>query len=175
MPLTQVEKRELVAEINVVAQNAISVIAAEYRGMSVTDMTALRLKARDAGVYLRVVRNTLSRRALEGTDFDCMKDSLTGPLFLAFSSEAPGAAARVLREFGKDNDHLKVKLVSIGGKLYDASHLEAVAKLPTRDEAISRLMFVMKEPVAKFVRTLQEPHAKFVRTVAAVRDQKQSA
>jgi large subunit ribosomal protein L10 len=138
-------------------------------------MTALRVNARDAGVYLRVVRNTLARRAFEGTDFACMNESLTGPLVLAFSREEPGSAARVMRDYAKENDKLVIKLVSYGGKLLETSDVARLANLPTKDEAISQLMSVMKAPITKFVQTLQAPHAKLVRTVAAVRDQKQAS
>jgi large subunit ribosomal protein L10 len=134
----------------------------------------LRIKARQGGVYVRVVKNTLAKRALEGTEFECMKDGLVGPLILAFSQEDPGSAARVVKEFSVDNDLLKVKMLSIGGQLLEATELERLASLPTKDQAISMLMAVMKAPVEKFVRTLAEPHGKMVRTVAAVRDQKQS-
>lgn len=175
MPLTLTDKQAVVAEVNEVAKNSISVVAADYRGLSVGEMTELRANARKAGVYLRVVRNTLSRRALDGTDFECVRDELTGPLFLAFSQDAPGAAARLVRDFAKEHEKLEVKALSLGGKLYDGSHLNAVASLPTKDEAIAKLLFVMKAPVEKFVRTLAEPHAKLVRTVAAVRDQKQQS
>jgi large subunit ribosomal protein L10 len=169
------DKKAFVAEVAAVAAGAHSAVAAEYRGLSAQQMDNLRLAARKGGVYLRVVKNTLARRAIEGTTFECMKDALTGPLVIAFSQEDPGAAARVLGDFVKENDKLVVKLVAIGGKLLPASEMARLAKLPTRDQAIAMLMGVMKAPISKFVRTLAEPHAKFVRTVAAVRDQKQAA
>ena len=125
-------------------------------------------------MYVRVVKNTLAKRALEGTEFECMNDGLVGPLILAFSQEDPGSAARVVKDFSKEHDLLKVKMLSIGGQVLEASELERLASLPTKDQAISMLMAVMKAPVEKFVRTLAEPHAKMVRTVAAVRDQKQA-
>ena len=168
-------KKAVVAEVAEVAKTAHSVIAAEYRGLSVAQMTELRVQAKNSGVYLRVVRNTLARRAFEGTDFSCMNEGLTGPLVLAFSQEDPGAAARVVRDFSKDNDKLVVKLVAFGGKLLEPSDLTTLANLPTYDEAVSQLMSVMLGPVTKLARTLAEPHAKLVRTVAAVRDQKQAA
>jgi len=167
------DKKAIVAEVAEVATNALSVVAADYRGLPVGNMTKLRAEARKAGVYMRVVRNTLARRALEGTEFDCLKDALVGPLLLAFSQNEPGAAAKLIRDFMKTNDKLQVKALAIGGKLLDAKQLDAVAKLPSKDEAISSLMSVMLAPVSKFVRTLAEPHAKLVRTIAAVRDQKQ--
>lgn len=169
------QKKAIVAEIAEVASNAHSAIAAEYTGLSVEKMTELRVKAREGGVYLRVVRNTLSRRALQGTDFECMTDDLTGQLVLAFSMEDPGAAARVVKDFAKENDQLQVKLVSIGGKMLTPGDINALASLPTYDQAVAMAMAVMKAPIEKFVRTLNEPHAKLVRTIAAVRDQKQAA
>lgn len=175
MALTLERKKAVVTEVAEVARGALSAIAAEYRGLSVAEMTALRVNARDSGVYLRVVRNTLARRAFEGTDFACMNESLTGPLVLAFSREEPGSAARVMRDYAKENDKLVIKLVSYGGKLLETSDVARLANLPTKDEAISQLMSVMKAPTRKFVQTLQAPHAKLVRTVAAVRDQKQAS
>lgn len=175
MPLTIEQKKAVVAEVSDVAGSAHSIIAAEYRGMTVAQMTELRVQARNAGVYMRVVPNTLARRALEGTDYDCMRDALVGPLVLAFSQEEPGAAARVLEKFAKSNERLVVKAIGFGGKLLDADQIGVLATLPTREEALSQLLGVMKAPIGKFVRTLAEPHAKLVRTVAAVRDQKQAA
>ena len=175
MRLTLEAKKAIVDEVAAVAANAPSAIAAEYAGISVADMTQLRQNARQAGVYLRVVRNTLARRALENTKFECMRDGLVGPLLLAFSQEEPGAVAKIIRDFAKTNDKLVVKLVALDGRLLQPSDIEALATLPSRDQAISMLMAVMKAPLSKFVRTLAEPHAKLVRTVAAIRDQKQAA
>lgn len=174
MALNLESKKQVVSEVAAVAAEAHSVIAAEYRGLGVEELTDLRVKARQGGVYVRVVKNTLAKRALDGTEFECMKDGLVGPLILAFSQEDPGSAARVIKEFSADNDLLKVKMLSIGGQLLEATELERLASLPTKDQAISMLMAVMKAPVEKFVRTLAEPHGKMVRTVAAIRDQKQS-
>jgi large subunit ribosomal protein L10 len=169
------QKKTIVTEIAEVAANAYSAIGAEYNGLSSTQMTELRAKAREQGVYLRVVKNTLARRAVEGTEFECMQEGLTGPLLLAFSMEDPGAAARVVKDFAKENEALEVKLVAISGQLLDASALERLASMPTKDQAISMLMSVMKAPVEKFARTLNEVPGKLVRTVAAIRDQKQDA
>jgi large subunit ribosomal protein L10 len=173
--LTLAEKQTVVAEVAAVAARAHSAVAAEYAGLTVAQMTDLRKAARQSGVYLRVVKNTLARRALENTPFACMSEGLTGPLVLAFSEQEPGSAAKVVSEFAKGNEKLVVKLVSIGGKLLAPAALEQVAKLPTRREALGMLAGVMKAPIIKFVRTLNEPHAKLVRAVAAVRDQKQAA
>ncbi len=172
MPLNLSQKQAVVAEVAEVAGRAHSVVAAEYRGLTVSRMTELRAKARAAGVYLRVVRNTLARRAVQETDFECMSDHLIGPLVLAFSQEEPSAAAKVLKDFSKDNDKLVIKLASIGGKLLQPSEIERLATLPSRDQALSRLMAVMKAPIGKLVQTLAAPHTKLVRVLAAVRDQK---
>ncbi|MCW8949208.1 MAG: 50S ribosomal protein L10, partial [Sedimenticola sp.] len=169
------QKKAVVAEVAEVASTAYSAIAAEYRGLSVDEMTELRAKARDAGVYIRVVKNSLARRAIEDTDFACMKDELTGPLVMAFSQEDPGAAARVIKDFAKDHSKLVVKVVSIGGKLLAVSDLEALSKMPTYEQAISMLMAVMKAPVEKLTRTINEVPGKLVRTVAAIRDAKEAA
>jgi large subunit ribosomal protein L10 len=138
-------------------------------------MTDLRAKAREGGVILKVAKNTLVKRAVEGTDYECMTDSLTGPLLYAFSMEDPGAAARLVKDYAKEHRHLVTKLVAVGGELYEASELERLSSLPTYDQAIAILMGVMKAPVEKFVRTIVEPHTKLVRTLAAVRDAKQAA
>jgi large subunit ribosomal protein L10 len=169
------QKKAVVSEVAEVAAVAHSVVAAEYSGMTVEEMTELRVKARDGGVYLRVVKNTLAKRAVEGTEFECMQDGLIGPLVLAFSREEPGAAARLVKDFSKEHERLVPKLVAFGGEMLDASDLDRLAKMPTRDQAISLLMAVMKAPTEKLVRTLNEVPGKLVRTVAAIRDQKQSA
>ena len=175
MALTLEAKQAMVAEVHAVAREALAVVAAEYRGLTVSQITGLRAKARESGVYLRVVKNTLARRAVAGTDFECISGNLKGPLILAFSTDDPGSAARVVKEFAKDNDKLVPTLVSIGGQLLPAADLDKVASLPTRDEALSMLAGVLMAPISKFVRTLAEPHAKLVRTVAAIKDQKAAA
>lgn len=168
-------KKAVVAEVAEVASSAYSAIAAEYRGLSVSDMTELRVAARKENVYLRVVRNTLAKRAVEGTEFACMQEGMTGPLVFGFSQEDPGAVARVMSDFTKENNKLEVKMVSLGGKLLPASDLEKLAKMPTKDQAIGILMGTMKAPIEKFVRTLVAPTSKMVRTLAAVRDAKEAA
>lgn len=175
MPLNIEQKKAVVAEVAEVASTAYSAIAAEYRGLTVGEMTELRAKAREAGVYVRVVKNSLARRAVENTDFDCMKEELTGPLVIAFSQEDPGAAARVIKDFAKDHSKLVVKVISIGGKLLAVSDLEALSKMPTYEQAVSMLMAVMKAPVEKLARTINEVPGKLVRTVAAIRDAKEAA
>jgi large subunit ribosomal protein L10 len=173
--LTLEAKKEIVSEIATVAANAPSAIAVEYAGISVTDMTKLRQAAREAGVYMRVVRNTLARRALENTKFECMRDSLTGPLLLAFAHNEPGSVARVIRDFAKGNEKLVVKVISLDGKLLQPTAIGELASLPTKEQAISMLMGIILAPVTMLARTIAEPHAKLVRTIAAVRDQKQAA
>lgn len=175
MALNLEQKKAVVAEVADVASKALAAVAAEYRGLTVGEMTELHVKAREGGVFLKVAKNTLVSRAVEGTEYECMQEALTGPLLLAFSMEDPGAAARLVKDYSKDHDKLIARLVAVGGQLYDASELERLSKLPTYDQAIAILMSVMKAPIEKFVRTLAEPHAKLVRTVAAVRDAKQAA
>lgn len=175
MALNLTDKKAIVAEVAEVAATAHSAIAAEYAGLSVGQMTELRAKARESGVYLRVVKNTLARRALQGTDFECMGEALMGPLVLAFSQEDPGAAARVIKDFAKANEKLEVRVVSIGGKLLAAGEIDRLAKMPTKEQAISLLMALMNAPVEKLARTLNEIPTKATRVVAAVRDQKQAA
>ena len=170
MALNLEDKKQVVSEVAAVAADAYSAIAAEYRGLGVEELTELRNKARQGGVYVRVVKNTLAKRALEGTDFECMSDGLTGPLLLAFSQEDPGSAARVFKDFSEDHELLKVKMLSISGQVLEPSELKRLASIPTKEQALSMMMAVMKAPIEKFVRTLNEPHAKMVRTVAAIRD-----
>jgi len=174
MALNLEQKKEVVAELADVAAKAHSLVAAEYAGLSVSQLTELRKKARQGGVYLRVAKNTLVRRAVSGTEFECVSDSLSGPMLYAFSKEDPGAAGRLIKDFAKANEKLKTKLVAMGGQMYPATHLDRLASLPTREQALSMLLGVMKAPIERFVRTLAEPAAKVARAVAAVRDQKQA-
>jgi len=175
MALNLEDKKALVAEVADVASKAQSVVAAEYRGLTVGQMTELRAKARKQGVYMRVVKNTLARKALAGTTFASVGPKLKGPLVLAFSKDDPGAAARVVKEFAKAHEKLVATLVSLGGQVLPAAELEKVASLPTREQALALLLGVLKAPIAKFVGTLAAPGAKLARTVAAVREQKQAA
>lgn len=164
MALNLDSKKAVVEEVAEFAAKAHSAVAAEYRGLTVSEMTELRKTARETGVYLRVVKNTLAKRAIAGTEFECMQDNLVGPLLIAFSMEDPGCAARLIYEFSKGHNKLVAKIVAIGGQAYDASELERLAKLPTRDQGISMLMSVMKAPVGKLARTL-----------AALKDLKEAA
>ena len=140
------DKKKVVDEVAAVAADAHSAIAAEYTGLNVEQMTDLRVKARNDGVYLRVVKNSLARKALEGTEFACMSEDLVGQLMLAFSTEDPAAAARVINDFAKENDQLQVKLVSLGGELLDPSEVKRLANLPTKDQAISCLLYTSPSP-----------------------------
>lgn len=161
------DKKVFVKEINAVAGDSVSAVAAEYRGLTVSQMTALRKEARNAGVYMRVVKNTLARRAIEGTGFECMKDTLKGPLLLAFAKDDPGAAARIINDFAKTHDALKAVSLSAGGQLMPASDLSRMASLPTLDGARAMLLGVMTAPMSKLVRTLAEPPAMLARTLSA--------
>lgn len=172
MALKLNDKKEIVAEVAEVASRAVSVVAANYRGLTASEMTELRANARQANVNVTIVRNTLARIALKGTEFECINTALTGPTILAFASDEPGATARLMRDFAKDHDKLEVKAIALGGQVYDKAQLDFVAKLPTKSEAIARLMSVMQAPISKLVRTMAEPHAKLVRTLAAIRDTK---
>ncbi len=174
MALRLEDKKALVEEVNAVAGSSLSAVAAEYRGLTVSEMTALRKEARNAGVYLRVVKNTLARRAIEGTEFECMKDTLKGPLLLAFAKEDPGAAARVIKDFAKEHEALKAVSLSAGGQLMEASELGKLADLPTLDQARAMLLGVFMAPMSKLVRTLAEPPAMLARTLSA-RGQQEAA
>lgn len=173
MPIGLKEKQAIVADVNETASNALSAVMADYRGVSVDNMTSLRKQAREAGVEVRVIRNTLARRAFEGTDFECMQEVMTGPNILAFSLEDPGAGARVFKDFAKANEAFEIKALSVGGKLLSADQIDALAKLPTRDEGLALLMSVMLAPITKLTRTLNDVPGRVTRVVAAVRDQKQ--
>ncbi len=162
MALNLQDKQAIVAEVNEAASGALSAVVADSRGVTVSAMTSLRKQAREAGVYVRVVRNTLARRAVDGTDYECLKDVFVGPTLIGFSNEHPGAGARLFKDFAKENKNFEIKAAAFEGVITDA---EILAKLPTYDEAIARLMMCMKEASA----------GKLVRTIAAVRDQKQEA
>lgn len=174
MALNLENKKAIVAELSSIAGSAMSVVAADYRGLTVSVMNALRKSARAAGVNVGVYRNTLARRALKDTEFACLSDALTGPIVLFFAQSDPGAAARVLRDF-EFSDKLTVRGLALGGQFLEPNQLKAVASLPTRHEALCQLVAVMKAPITKFVRTLNEPTAQMVRAFAAVLDQKKAA
>jgi len=167
MALRLEDKKRFVQEVNAVAGDSITAVAAEYRGLTVSQMTALRKEARNAGVYLRVVKNTLARRAIEGTEFECMKDTLRGPLLLAFAKDDPGAAARIIKDFARGHDALKAISLSAGGELLPASDLDRLAELPTLDRARAMLLGVLTAPMSQLARTLAEPPAMLARTLSA--------
>jgi len=169
------DKKAIVAEVNETATSALSLIIADSRGVTVDGMTALRQKARENQVTLRVVRNTLAKRALAGTEYECVNGILSGPSLFGFSMEDPGAAARIFKDFAKVNKDFEVKALAVSGQMLGADQLDVLAKLPTRDQALSILMSVMKAPVTKLVQTMNEVPGKLVRTLAAVRDQKETA
>jgi large subunit ribosomal protein L10 len=169
------DKKAIVAEVNETAAGALSLVIADSRGVTVDGMTALRQIARENQVTLRVVRNTLAKRALAGTDYECVNDALAGPSLFGFSMEDPGAAARIFKDFAKDNKVFEIKALAVSGQLLGADQLDVLAKLPTRDQALSILMSVMKAPATKLVQTMNEVPGKLVRTLAAVRDQKEAA
>jgi len=155
MALNLSQKKEVVAELAEVAAKAHSLIAAEYAGITVSQMTEMRKKARETGVYLKVVKNTLASRAVAGTDYECVQDALVGPLLYAFSMEEPGAAGRLIKEFSKGNDKLKPKVVSVGGKLLPVAHVEVLASLPTLEQALGMLARVLAEPATMFARVVK--------------------
>ena len=171
MALNIEAKKALVAEVNAIALTAHSVDAAEYRGLTVTEMTALRSEARNSGVYLKVIKNTLARRAVEGTEFECLRDSLSGPVLLAFSQQDPGSAAKVIKGFSKEHDKLKAVSVSIGGELFGAGDLDRLASLPSLDEARSQLLSVLEAPLSQLLRTLDEPPTMLARLLQGRGDQ----
>lgn len=171
MALDLESKKALVAEVNSVAASAQSAVAAEYRGLTVGEMTELRVKARNSGVYLKVVKNTLARKAIAGTEFECMQGSLKGPLLLAFSREDPGSAARIIKDFAKEHEKLVTVSVAIGGQLFGPADIERLAALPTLDEARAMLLRVLQAPMTQFVRLMSEPAAMLARTLKARSEQ----
>jgi large subunit ribosomal protein L10 len=169
------DKKAIVADVNETAASALSLVIADARGCTVGEMTELRKLARESQVSVRVVRNTLAKLALKGTEFECAEEAFKGPSLLAFSMEDPGAAARIFKDFAKEHEKFEVKALAVSGQLMGAEQIDVLAKLPTREQALSMLMSVMQAPVAKLARTLNEVPGKLVRTVAAIRDQKEAA
>ncbi len=165
MALNLKDKQEIVAEVSEVAKGALSAVVADSRGVAAVKMDALRKQGREAGVYMRVVRNTLLTRVVEGTEFECLKDVFTGPTVIAFSNEHPGAAARIFKEFAKNEEKFSVKGCAFEGEFIPPEQIDRLATLPTLEEALAQLMMTMKEAAA----------GKLVRTLAAVADQKGAA
>lgn len=174
MSLNLEQKQAVVAEVSKAIADAQAAAVAEYRGLTVAQMTTLRQNARKAGVYVKIVKNTLARRAVQGSAFECMQDQFVGPLAFVASKD-PVAVAKTLTEFAKDNEKLVVKVGAMNGKLLSQAEMKALAALPGRDQLLAMLMGTMQAPVQKFVATLNEVPARFVRTLAAVRDQKSEA
>jgi len=165
------EKKAVVAEVSAEVAKAQAIVVAEYRGLEVGNMTELRRQARNAGVYLRVLKNTLARRAVKDTPFEKLSDQIVGPLLYSMSSD-PVATAKVMNEFAKANDKLVIKAGAMPNSLISSAEVKALANMPSRDELIAKLLGTMQAPVAQFVRTLNEVPSRFVRTLAAVRDAK---
>ena len=175
MALNLDDKKAIVAEVNETAGQALSLVIADARGVDVSNMNALRAKARAENVQLRVIRNTLAKRAFAETDYACVEDVLVGPSLFAFSMEDPGAAARLFKDFASDNDKFEVKALSVSGQLLGADQIDVLAKLPTREQGLAILMSVMKAPIEKLTRTTNDVPGRLVRVMAAVSDQKQQA
>ena len=174
MSLNIEEKKAVVTEVTDKLSGAQAAILAEYRGLTVAQMTDLRNSSRESGVYLRVVKNTLARRAVDGSPFECLQEHMVGPLAYAIA-EDPAACAKVLKNFAKDNETFTIKVGAMSGKLLTEDEITALSKLPGREELLAKLMGTMRAPVQQFVSTLNEVPGKFVRTLAAVRDSKQGA
>ena len=174
MSLNRKEKAIVIEEVTTQVAKAQSIVVAEYRGLDVASVTVLRKTARESGVYLRVLKNSLARRAVAGTPFEALSDKLVGPLIYGISAD-PVNAAKVLSAFAKDNDKLVIKAGALPNSLLDVNGVKALATMPTRDELLSKLLGTMQAPIAQFVRTLNEVPTKFVRGLAAVRDQKEAA
>jgi large subunit ribosomal protein L10 len=168
------DKKAVVAEVSAELANAQAVVVAEYRGLEVGQITALRAKARESGVYLRVLKNTLVRRAVVGTPFEGLSDSMVGPLIYGIAAD-PVSPAKVLNDFAKTNDKLVIKGGAMPNYVMDAAGVKALASMPSREELLATLLGTMQAPVTKFVQTLNEVPGKFVRTVAALRDSKETA
>lgn len=175
MPLQLEKKKELVAEVQDIATKALLCVGAEYAGLTVDKMMALRKEARACGVYLKVMKNTLASRAFAGTAFECLQPALKGSLVLGFSLKEPGAVARLFKDFSKQEEKFKISLIGFGGQLLPVHQLDRLSALPTREKALAQLMGVLQAPIAQFLRTVAEPSAKLVRTFAALHEQKQAA
>jgi len=169
------DKKAIIAEVSETASNALSLVIADARGVTVTDMTALRVKARENKVVLRVVKNTLAKRAFKETEFECVEAALVGPSIFGFSMEDPGAAARLFKDFSKENDAFEVKALSVSGQMLDNSQIDVLASLPTRDQALSMLCNVMLAPITKLTRTFNDVPGRVVRVVDQVAKQKDAA
>ena len=171
MGLNLEQKKAVVAEVGANVATAQTIVLAEYRGLGVGDMTKLRAKARQSGVYFRVLRNTLARRAVAGTPFAGLADRMIGPLAYGISTD-PVAAAKVMHEYAKANDKFVIRGGAMPNVVMEPAQVAALATMPSREELLARLLGTMQAPISTFVRTLNEVPGRFVRTLAAVRDQK---
>lgn len=174
MALNREEKAAVIAEVSAEVAKAQAIVVAEYRGLEVEKITVLRKRARESGVYLRVLKNTLARRAVAGTPFEQLSDRMVGPLIYGLSAD-PVSAARVLNDFAKENDKLLLKGGALPNSVLDAAGVKALATMPSREELLAKLLGTMQAPISQFVRTLNEVPGRFVRTLAAVRDQREQA
>lgn len=170
MALNLAQKEVIVAHVSEVANNSVSVVAALNKGMKVSEFNELRTKARQAGVHLKVIRNTLARRGFQGTQFECVSESLVGPVVLGFSKTEPGGAAKLFNEFVKNRPSVEVKALAVGSQFFSANQLEAVASLPTRDEAFAQLARALNTPATMLARLLSEPSTKLARALNALKD-----
>ena len=170
MPLRIEQKKAVVEELHSIASSSVSAAIAEYRGLNVAEITELRTKARESGVYLKVVKNSLSKQALTGTDFECLTQALQGPIIIALSADDLASPARLFKDFGKDYEHLKTVGLAIDGDAYPSSDLDRIARLPTRDEAYSIIAGLMKAPIEKALRTLNEVPIKLARLILAIKE-----
>ena len=170
MPLRIEQKKAVVEELNSMASSSVSAAIAEYKGLNVAEITELRTKARESGVYLKVVKNSLSKQALTGTDFECLTQALQGPIMIALSADDLASPARLFKDFGKDYEHLKTVGLAIDGDACPSSDLDRIARLPTRDEAYSIIAGLMKAPIEKALRTLNEVPIKLARLILAIKE-----
>ena len=173
MPLRIEDKKLLVEELNAIANSSVAGAIADYSGLNVTEITELRTKARESGVFLKVVKNTLSKRAFSDTSFECLTENLKGPIIIALSKDDLASPARLFKSFGKDYEQLKTISLAIDGHTFPASELDRIAKLPTKQEAYSIIARLMQAPIEKAVRTLKEIPTKFTRMTVAVKDDKE--
>lgn len=175
MALRLEDKQAIVADVNVAAQTALSLVVADARGVGVSSITALRKQAREENVDLRVIKNTLAKRAFVGTEYECTAEALVGPSLFGFSMEDPGAAARLFKDFAKENEAFEIKALAVAGQMMGPEKIDVLATLPTRDQALAQLASVMIAPVTKLVRTLNEIPSQITRVVAAVGESKKDA
>lgn len=174
MALRLEDKKKIVEQLTEIAKHSSAVVAANYRGLTVGQMNDLRVSARQSDVHVQVVRNNLARRALESTEFSCMKDALIGPIVLVFSRQDPGASARLVRDFAKANAKLEVKVLSMAGELLEASAIDRIANLPTREQALVQLVNTLQAPIVCSVKAMSAIYIQFVRVCSKVAEQSRS-